>query len=1574
MPRAPPSAQSAVVQSDANNWDYDDWDHPGRDMASAGAEGAPAGAAAASAAERGDGDRGGCRGLDVIAQVRAPRGAIATAAVSAGLPRQMASASVRGPRDPPRGVSQTADGNKGKRESENQEGRVLSWRPARARLYLAWTMRSSMQGAPTARRPCRIVAEASAVLNATAESEGAEPGGGPLLRAACAACEDPLSHVVACDRCGTRCWQCDAAHHADEHALDHVRVDAKGNDLHPGVFVDAEGSVHQRGLHVDYTPWSSCPCGAWEWQAVHDVAAGASTAPPPALAQLLGYTHRGVVRLLLPTAIRCGACGGPHADPDGRVVASPRTANPFDHVDLRRWWPMTARFVTSVLYVPMLQSMRAVQQQKPSVGFEAQQRIVERLARQLSGDAVDGEADLSRDARRLTAGDSVREWGYMQHEIEAGGGEWGLLCAVCGDTPTSMNADAILKLYRFNNGGGAPESLAYHHDALLAEGVADAHRRTFPATWQRKNERPSQRKRRVPAAADTSSGRLSSAGDGAASLASAPVAGVDDVMEEGELPPAGAECVNIRSGKSTHGHVDPDLHQHGVYGCSCPHGVFYKLLAMYNHEDACHTSTLAAHVVSPLKCGTLLIDNGCGYWNGFRERHRLDAEALRAAHAAQALEVRARGVVADRERELDAALSQLQVAYATASARQQEASTAQRDVQLELAVRQQPLDADAIAAVDRARGVLDVALSASAAAVARIPPAYNAVVAANTALSAARISASNASLAMVVAQAAASTRLGGKAASARGADAAPSDGARRTAAGGGMGSPAGAGGGPGGPATGPTVELPHVCQCAATGDHLFATPIDITDPSALLHAGVNLRTAMLHGAAHCFDCRLRYMAIYTPGTGWLDGEGLERSWALLYALGRLVRLCSPMVWHDLISEAVHVINADKYASAHKLTLEQLRGALERCTKLDKEAAAVWADAAAVLTQPERAVAATGAAGESALATTWLSRLRQRLAATGGRRGGGVGVAAATSLDDADAALLALGQAEANLDAVSARATLHASVRAHAPPVQASMLASMRGVTLLAGRPVLAPDAATDAAAIAAARATFDAAATAAATHAGVLDRFAGGAAATLMADASFRVAVERLAALVANRALLRNAVKDAESSKGRRKARLAAGAAATRATGAAKPVPPALEELRALQPFCSPALKEVVVAPRVGTDFTDDDMDALEAAVRAAGGGGGIGAPSARAQQCHIAAVRATARRDRAREEVGILADSFARILRSHLRRWRELAALMRELRVDVDVVVASRRAAAPPGVAAGLTFASDVADSQAFRVRHGGFPARPVAAGADTSGGGTAAVRYACSTSAVHAKWGARATLVFLRGRADRVARGLRRFATLLQDTRVVARKAYSVLLQAAARDESRSGALLQAATSLRDSCDTADPTAALAWQQRADVRTELPARVVGDGMPSVAMAGLDGPSPPASCRGDVAVEAPGYSTLREAVATALLPAPATDAPEGAAAAADCARVALTAGELDVDARVGGLAVNADAADAAPDDHDHADDGDGHGGIDDGDAMLRQFGGDVESSDSEDDDYVVNHVGIDDGVDISTA
>ena len=382
--------------------------------------------------------------------------------------------------------------------------------------------------------------------------------------------------------------------------------------LHPGVFLSPMGDVYDHGVHMEYTPWCDCPCGARDWVSTYESQPAAVTPQAAAVSgvpdsrsgrRMHGYTMRGVVTLILPLTVLCRACNRGHVEVNGTAVAAPHRGRPLDHIDLEAWWPVTLSKPSTVLHVELLRVLLAMRKQKPNVGDDALLGIVHRLATALCGDPLEG-TSFSHLVRRITASDAIREWGYCQHEFARLGGEDSTLCPRCGlDPPLSVACDANVKLHRRNK-PGPDASRAYFNSLFLPTELVDTHMRCFPAPVVR------------------AEGRSIAAVAGAGSVAT------------GQLSSSQRPC-DVKSGRETHDTCTSDLDEHGVYGCSCGHDHIIALVRMYRNENKAHMHTMAAHVLMVIQAHIVFLDNGCGGWNGLRSRSQGDADLLTAAHAAE---------------------------------------------------------------------------------------------------------------------------------------------------------------------------------------------------------------------------------------------------------------------------------------------------------------------------------------------------------------------------------------------------------------------------------------------------------------------------------------------------------------------------------------------------------------------------------------------------------------------------------------------------------------------------------------------------------------------------------------------------------------------------------------------------------------------------------------------------------------------------------------------------------------------------------------------------------------------------
>ena len=461
---------------------------------------------------------------------------------------------------------------------------------------------------------------------------------------------------------------------------------------------------------------------------------------------------------------------------------------------------------------------------------------------------------------------------------------------------------------------------------------------------------------------------------------------------------------------------------------------------------------------------------------------------------------------------------------------------------------------------------------------------------------------------------------------------------------------------------------PPPCSCIPWNHHAFAAPQDNADPSRIV-PGVNFRTSMLHGKCHCLRCRHRWMGIYTPGLGWCDGEGMERVWRFLAALGSLIKVCSTGTWQDLTSQAVFAHNLEKQRGAHTLCVAQLRAAVERVPICVEEASAAWS---VVLATPELAAQCTGQPPLPIVAA-WTLR-RQQYACS---------PPPPFESSPERAALAAAFEARARVDEASTLVASAAALRALHPAARAAItdpanlklmkrqpssdkqLTQRRAVKLEEARNALA---ALDAQLMGQQQPgqrwwqQLEGGAGAAT----LLEYFDNNATAgaSLFADVRFREGMSDLGELIALRALHDlDLTRLADSSKKRH------ALIATRAS-VKKRIGDRLRDLRELQQSCSGALRAIVL-PVPGAD-----TEAIELAIAFPGLEGDAGAAAAARRgvvtAAELKAMDTFARMRAAGEQVGIVVSDLVRVL--HF--WIGRQARMQE-RLEAALADARRLSAA---------------------------------------------------------------------------------------------------------------------------------------------------------------------------------------------------------------------------------------------------------------------------------------------------------
>lgn len=1283
------------------------------------------------------------------------------------------------PRSRSAGAAASAPRRRASRSSETQQGMMERWERVREAYYVAALMRLGAEAAGEAKPPprwqptrshaahaadaapgtkrARVATSDASATHACAGgvSCGGDSGGTPAAppaaavaaaaastpaTGACTGCGDaaPRGFVVLCRDCGVLCARCDAAAHADERALTHRRCMHGGVTLHPGVFVHpVTGCLYEHGLHVDYRPWMRCPCGALCWQQTYERSPGdapdVAEAPVARGYRLLGATLAGVVLLIVPLRVHCGSCGGDSVDHCGNPVPLSR-ARPVDYLDVMHgWWPQSPSQTSVVLSVQMLDVVAACRRERNNLGDEALQGVLTRLASVLSGDRWTGGRDHADPMRRVSWTVAVAERLQLLFELDVlRQATDAHTCAVCGVTPELLALDVIKKLGR-RPVPGAGDDFAYDFAIFLPTAETDAHEANFPPECDR---------------------------------------GGGKAMAAGAAAVAVAGCDNVRAGRTSHGAGGKSkLAMHGVAGYGCPH-LLLALYALAREETYVTKHVGASHVAAVLQARFQLGDNVCAEQHLAAARAAADAAAVLAAHDAADASATADADAAAASRDSAAMADARDHAHEHARGIALHAASAAESV-----VRRQQGSAAAAAFRDRALAAIS---ARPGAPVARLPVGAQAIAAAP--LVAVTAVAPSGAVAAAFAVGAGGEPLASPAAASVSAPAAttvhhaaPDDVPPLRAL------PAAASRGARGAGRRTARrDVPYLCPCVGRGHHARAAPVpaDPAQYSTPVDGRVNARTPYLHGAFHSVECQLRYSILYTPGTGWCDGEFVERKWARLYAMGRLVRGCSPAVWRQFISYAVLVINEDANRRAHEIALQQLRAALKRANRLTAEFEAEWRAACSVtapgvciLSSQERETVARD--GVDALAADWLTELRRWLC------GGGAAEAAQAAAGD-DAALLALHEATGNVGTVAHAVAVNAFRRS---PAFAAV-----HTAVLAASPV--PTEADDRRRLALARRRL-AEADSAVTRRGhaTRARYNAGEAPFIKPDSVVRVNVQVLGLLVAEYALRGAAIGDADSSKARSKARFGRESTATLSSR----INERLQQLRTSLRSASPALKAVGAYVPHGTMITVDELSVIDAATRR----GSHGGPAPHVLAARYSLVRAHARSRRAIEEIRLVAGRLLAILRSRVARRDACRAALDTLCDDVRVVAeaicasgggagggGSRSAAdgaagaAPPRPAA-LTLGSD-ADGGGLppSTRALLHPRAPIAPGPHEAPPGAAPPRrYASTARAVAEAYGLRHALCFLRGRAAAHASGARDADELVESARHAIRDARDAL-----------------------------------------------------------------------------------------------------------------------------------------------------------------------------------------------------
>ncbi|KAJ7049006.1 hypothetical protein C8F01DRAFT_1266153 [Mycena amicta] len=91
-----------------------------------------------------------------------------------------------------------------------------------------------------------------------------------------------------------------------------------------------------------------------------------------------------------------------------------------------------------------------------------------------------------------------------------------------------------------------------------------------------------------------------------------------------------------------------------------------------------------------------------------------------------------------------------------------------------------------------------------------------------------------------------------------------------------------------------------------------------------------------HAAAHEPSCQAEYSLSYTEGVGKTDGEGIERTWAVLNPVGWATKEMGPGAQHDAIEDKVDHLNFEKNIGQGKALAAKLVVALAECKAQEAE--------------------------------------------------------------------------------------------------------------------------------------------------------------------------------------------------------------------------------------------------------------------------------------------------------------------------------------------------------------------------------------------------------------------------------------------------------------------------------------------------------------------------------------------------------------------------------------------------------------------------------------------------------------
>ena len=783
----------------------------------------------------------------------------------------------------------------------------------------------------------------------------------------------------------------------------------------------------------------------------------------------------------------------------------------------------------------------------------------------------------------------------------------------------------------------------------------------------------------------------------------------------------GGTCPNIKAGRVSHNKRNVLLDEHGCSGVSCRCGIILALVRQYRHENKSHMSCLCSHVLMPLRTTHLCTDSGCQWWDKFAESN---ADAVRDILRARADAVTAEGTA----RELREAVEGVAV------------------VELHnKGIEEQKWDKTVVDYVEKRFSAALAAHECALAAAVKTSAKY---------------AAAPTPAAPVIDLPQAELTCGHRFAISLAQDAtdrtqqAPVEQCSEQ--------------GEAGPSSEPpdtsVYPVPRLCSCVATNYHLFAAPLDPADPSRIIEFRINNRISMLHGLVHVPQCRWWYMALFTERVGWWHGEELEHAWSRLSPVGRLVRGCGPATYADILSDAVHSQNGYKNKSAHTIALGQMKAALKRARQTSANVNAKlggtfpprWAtnvELAAV----ESTSAADPRAQRRMLAATGLAMLRAGRTDAPGEY---------TLVDSDDALLLDLHYARSARDKVVVDIAAHDALRPLDPGVQKAIRLSSGNPNHSAGIPSQVDDEATLAAALAALAVAE--ANVFALPHVAARDNDA--CLAIIHAVEELRTAVLAHAYLQGQQAFIRAEATEVGDSNTSRKV--------IRGRGVQhidNKLDVYAKRIRALLPQCGPLFTGIVLPAK--DKYDDDDLAALEAAVwptvRSK-----VGAAAAAQHRAQF--VTLSAKCDRAREEIAIVADGLIAILSHHLTRREEMAARIRELQADAEIII-SLRSHRMRGISLGAqrlscddavpAAASPTSNVFPFRVS----PPPPWAVMADV------APRYRpVSVTEALTKYGWRAALRLLRGLAHDAQVGYRASTIDADDTRVAIISAHELLITA--------------------------------------------------------------------------------------------------------------------------------------------------------------------------------------------------